>query len=168
MEYYGSPEGAERALRSRIRRCYVALDELHSAVEYLSDSTAHLNEDYAVTAANRMPEMYPEAVRNLTGMPGLDSVVDDVSLQRVQDRLLLLPLTAEDVCRPIQYIHEDAEVILRNIEYQLDAGHFGPTDDVYRTIREKAITVLGLTDLILDALDSGFIIDARTYKEEGH
>jgi hypothetical protein len=34
-------------------------------------------------------------------------------------------------------------------------------------MREQAIMILGLAEVILDAIDSGFIMDARTYNKYG-
>lgn len=71
------------------------------------------------------------------------------------------------ISRSIEHVHDAAEGIIRNIEYQLDADHFDSSDNSYQTIRRQAISVLGLTDIILDAIDSGFITDVNTYRETG-
>lgn len=164
MEYYASPEGAERMLRSRIRRCYVALAELQPAVEKLYNRRSRLNESYAVGDVIRMREMYRDAARSLADTADLEVFDEGVGIQRAQERLLASPDAANGICCSIESVHEGAKTALRNIEYQLDAGHLEPTDDVYQSIREKAIEILGLTDVILDAIDSGFITDASIHK----
>lgn len=167
MEYYAPPEGSERVLHSRIRRCYIALAELQSAVEYLYNSTAHLNEDYTVDDVNRMYEMSREAARDFTDTADLSVFDDEHGVQRAQEQLLATPIIAEDICQSLDYVQYGAKSVIRNVEYQLDAGYFTQRDDIYQTLREKAISILGLTALIKDAIDEGFIIDARTYKETG-
>ena len=167
MDYYAPPDGAERALRSRIRRCYMALVDLQSAVEYLFDSTSHLTEDYAVEDVKQMHEMYREAARSLTEVADLDRVDDELGLQRAQERLLTSPGAADGIYRSIEHVHDGTKSVIRNIEYQFDAGHFAPTDEMYQTIRESAISVLGLTTIIMDAIDDGFITDVAVYNETG-
>lgn len=167
MEYYAPPDGAERMLRSRIRRCYDALAELQPAVEYLYDRRTYLNESYVVDDVNKMREMYREAARGLTDVADLGVFDEEVGVQRAQERLLTSPSAADGITRSIESVHDAAKTVIRNIEYQLDASHLESTDDVYRYIREQAIAVLGLTVVVLDAIDSGFIIDARNYKLTG-
>lgn len=165
MEYYTPPEGAERMLRSRIRRCYAALAELQPAVEKLYNSRSQLNESHVVDDVIRMRERYREAAHSLTDTANLEAFDEEVGIKRAQERLLASPDAADGICRLIKSVHDGAKTGLRNIEYQLDAGHLEPTDDVYQSIREKAIDILGLTDIILDAIDSGFITDTSDYKE---
>lgn len=167
MDYYAPPDGSERALRSRIRRCYIALADLQPAVEYLFDNTDRLNEDYAVENVQKMYEMYRETARSLTEITDLDRVDNELGLQRAQERLLTSPGVADGICRSIEHIHDGAKSVIRNIEYQFDAGHFTPTDEMYQTIRESAILVLGLTTIIMDAIDDGFITDIAVYNETG-
>lgn len=167
MEYYTPPEGVERMLRSRIRRCYVALAELQPAVEKLYNRRSRLNESYAVDDVIRMREMYREAARSLTDTADPEVLGEEIGIKRAQERLLASPDAADGICRSIESMHDGAKAALRNIEYQLDAGHLEATGGVYQSIREKAIEILGLTDVILDAIDSGFITDASAYKETG-
>lgn len=165
MEYYTSPEGAERMLRSRIRRCYVALAELQPAVEKLYNRRDQFNEHYAVDDVVRIREVYREAARILTGTADFEG--PSIGIKRTQERLLASPDTAGGIRESIELVQSGAKTALRNIEYQLDAGTVETTDDVYQSIRETAIEILGLTGVILDAIDSGFVIDANIYKEEG-
>lgn len=167
MDYYSRPDGSERALKSRIRRCYEALDELKPAVKSLTTRSTHLNEDYAIEAATQMKDIYEAAVKRLTGFPDLDMFDGNLGIQRAQSELLGSPGIAENICRCIEDLHDAAKVVIRNIEYQLDAGHVTPTDTIYQTIREQAMIVLARTDIVLDAIDSGFITDAAIYKETG-
>jgi hypothetical protein len=167
MEYYARPEGTERMLRSRIRRCYVALVELEQPVNYLHSNIGHLNEHYAVEDVNQMHEMYREAACAILDVTNFEVFDNELGVERAQELLLTLPMTAENVCQKIEHIHSGAKVVIRNLEYQLDAGHFDPADDIYQTMREKTVMVLGLTEVILDAIDSGFIMDVRTYNEYG-
>ena len=167
MDYYTPPDGTERALKSRIRRCYDALDELKPAVKSLTTSSTHLNEDYAIEAATQMKDIYEGAVKRLTGFPDLDMFDGDLGIQRAQNKLLDSPGIADDICRSIEDLHDAANVVIRNLEYQLDAGHVAPTDTVYQTIREQAMMILALTGIVLDAIDSGFITDASIYNATG-
>ena len=154
-------------LRSRIRRCYVALAELQYAVEYLYNHTAEMNEDYVVKSVEQMYKMYREAVCALTDATGPEVFDDEVGVQRAQERLLTTPGVADSICCSIEYVHDGAKSVIRNIEYQLDAGLLSPPSEAYQPIREKAIRALGLIVIILDAIDSGFVQDVRTYNEFG-
>lgn len=168
MEYYNPPAGTERMLRSRIRRCYTALAELQSTVEYLYNNTEFFNEHYVVEDAERMYEMYRQAARTLTGAGDLTALDEESGVQRAQELLLANPDTAMSISRSIEHVHDAAEGIIRNVEYQLDADHFDSSDKSYQAIRRQAISALGLTDIVLDAIDEGFIIDVNTYNEYGY
>ena len=167
MEYYARPEGTERMLRSRIRRCYTALVELQQPVDYLHSNTDHLNEHYAIEDVNEMHEMYREAACAILDVTDFEVFDEELGVDRAQERLLTWPIAAENVCQKIEHIHSGAEVVIRNLEYQLDAGHFDPADDVYQNMREQTIMILGLTEVVLDAINSGFIRDVRSYNEYG-
>lgn len=167
MEYYSRPEGTERMLRSRIRRCYVALVELQQPVNYLHRNIGHLNEHDAIKDVNQMYEMYREAACAILDVNNFEVFDEELGVEQAQERLLTSPIGAENVCQKIEHIHSGAKLVIRNLEYQLDAGHFDPADDIYQTMREKTIMILGLTEVILDAIDSGFISDVRTYNEHG-
>lgn len=165
MEYYTPPQGAKRMLKSRIRRCHVALADLQPAVEKLYNRRSQFKEHYAVDDVVQMRGMYREATRSLTGTADFEG--KNISIKRSQERLLASPDTADGIRDSIESVQYGAKSALRRIEYQLDAGAVETTDDVYQTIRETAIEILGLTGVILDAIDSGFVTDANIYKEEG-
>lgn len=166
MKYYTPPEGAERMLRSRIRRCYVALAELQQAVEKLYNRRSQLNGSYAVNDVVGMRERCREAAHSLTDTADLEEADEELGIKRAQKQLLASPSIVDGICRSIESVHDGAKTAIRNIEYQLDAGTAETTDDVYQSIRETVIEILGLADVILDAIDSGFVTDAKIYKQE--
>lgn len=154
-------------LRSRIRRCYTALIELQPAVEYLYNNTEFFNEHYVVEGAKQMYEMYRQAAHTLTDGDDITALDEERGVQRAQQRLLDSPEVATRISRSIERIHDAALGIIRNIEYQRDADHFDHSDELYQSIRRQAISLLGLTDIVLDAIDSGFITDVNSYSENG-
>jgi hypothetical protein len=113
MEYYALPEGTERSLRSRIRRCYVALVELQEPVDYLYSNADHLNEDYAVEDVNRMHEMYREAACAILDVTNFELFDDELGVERAQEFLLTLPIAAENVCEKIEILHSGVKVSAR-------------------------------------------------------
>lgn len=164
MEYYARPEGTERALRSRIRRCFQAIQELQSLVTSVNAHTDLLTDDYHDLHESDLSDPYQCAYLTLTGLTP-DRIDAPVTYDRVERRLLAVPELAEKVSTEINRIHDTTEALIRNLHYQADAGLIDVEEEQVKSLRLDAIRILGLTDVILDAIDQGFITDASLYNE---
>lgn len=167
MNYYTRPEGTERMLRSRIRRCFVVLAELKQAVDIRIKVVDRLSEEVATEHLSNIAVMYREAYLALTGITDEECIDHDDGLEQAQERLLNAPESAEHVRHCVEEIYDAASGVIRDLAYRVDAVTIDPDNPLYQNIREQAIKILGTVDVISKAVDSGFIRDVRGYQLYG-
>lgn len=168
--YYEQPHGIERALRSRIRRAFEAVEEIRRHAEFLSEHAPRGELDVTPFEAGQQPNG-PDALYDLmVGYPpnceGYVSEEEEESLKRAQARLLSVPVLADDAQGYADRVIRTTNEVIRNVGYHYDAGGFAD-ENRYELIRERAVATLGLAYVVKAALDTGFIRDARSYRDTG-
>ncbi|MHB9286457.1 hypothetical protein ACKVMT_05395 [Halobacteriales archaeon Cl-PHB] len=163
MDYYQQPEGTERMLHSRIRRGYVALAEMQGAIEDLEERLTDFCEEVAEKHLTRTSEVYRNAHYDMSGVVPDDTFHLNDAIQQAQERLMTDPLMAREARQNVESINEDISGVFRALEYKIDAGHIEPDNPQYQTIREQAIKILGLTDVVESAINPYFVQDVRSY-----
>ncbi len=137
------------------------------SVKYLQTNLPIISEETAEENTSKILTLYEEVQSILTGLDDVDEFNPEFCLRESQERLLCVPEIAEQVCEKVDRIQAAVSGVIRDLAYEVDAGVVNTDSPQYQAIREHAIKILGLADIVIKAIDSGFIVDVRIFRQTG-